>query len=184
MLLRAATAHFLLIDVQERLAPAMADPGQVLRNGRILLRAAAQLGIPVTVTEQYPKGLGPTVADLAGALPNEARTCAKTAFSAAADPEIAARIGGLRAEGRGQVVIAGLEAHVCVLQTAIELKLSGYDVAVVGDAVSSRSPHSVETARTRLLQTGCQWVTGEMVIFEWLERAGTDQFRTLSALVR
>jgi nicotinamidase-related amidase len=184
MLLEAARSSFLLVDAQARLMPAMAKPDEVVRNGSVLVKAAARLNVPITVTEQYPKGLGTTVAAFAEILPNEAVTLPKTAFSGMSEPLIAERLLELRAAGRDQAVVAGVEAHVCVLQTAMELKRAGFEVYVAGDAVSSRSPHSVEAARARLVQSGCAWVTMEMVVFEWLGRAATDEFRALSPLVK
>jgi nicotinamidase-related amidase len=184
MLLQAARSQLVAVDMQERLMPAITDADKVARNAVILLQAAQRLGIPITVTEQYPKGLGKTVASLATHLPAEGVTLLKVTFSAFNDPEIRTRFESLRADGRAQAVLCGAEAHVCVLQSALDLKLAGFDVFVVGDAVSSRSPHSIKAACARLLHAGCHWVTTEMVVFEWLERAGTEAFRRLSRLIR
>jgi nicotinamidase-related amidase len=156
----------------------------VLRHAEILLRSAERLSVPVTVTEQYPKGLGPTVPAILEALPAKAAVLPKTAFSAAAEPTIAERLQALTGAGRDHVVICGVEAHVCVLQTALGLKQEGLQVFVVGDAVSSREEASVSAASARLVQAGCQWVTTEMVVFEWLGRAATEDFRALSALIK
>jgi nicotinamidase-related amidase len=184
MLLDATRSHLIVVDLQTRLLPALAEAERVVRNATVLLRSAERLRIPVTVMEQYPKGLGATVEAIASALPADAVTLSKLAFSAAADQVAAARFAELRGEGRDQVVICGAEAHVCVLQTALGLKALGYRVFVVGDAVSSRSPHSASAAHARLLHAGCDWVTTEMAVFEWLERADTDDFRALSALIK
>jgi nicotinamidase-related amidase len=184
MLLQASRSHLLIVDTQERLIPAVSEPERVIRHETTLLAAAGRLGVPVTVVEEYPEGLGPTVASVASALPRGSVTLRKICFSGAAEPAVAERIAELRGQGRDQLVIAGMEAHVCVLQTALGFKAEGLSVAVVGDAVSSRSPHSVSAACARLLHAGCQWVTTEMVVFEWLERAGTEEFRALSALVK
>jgi nicotinamidase-related amidase len=184
MLLDAARSHLLVIDMQARLMPAILDGDQVVRRAATLLQAAARLGVPVTVTEQYPKGLGPTLRPITDALPAGAMVLPKTAFSAARDPAIAERLASLRAEGRDQIVLCGAEAHVCVLQTALGLKSAGMEVHVVGDAVSSRAEHSVKAACARILHAGCGWVTMEMVVFEWLERAATEEFRAFSPLLR
>jgi nicotinamidase-related amidase len=181
MLLQAARSQLLVVDIQARLMPAIAEGDRVVRNTLILLQAAARLGLPVTVTEQYPKGLGATVPAIAEALPAEALVLAKIDFSAARDPTIAARVTSL---SRPQVVIAGAEAHVCVLQTAIGFKERGLDVFVVGDAASSRVQASASAAHARLLHAGIPWITTEMAVFEWLGRAGTDDFRALSALIK
>ncbi|WP_457093462.1 hydrolase [Microvirga sp. P5_D2] len=184
MLLSAQRSQFIVVDVQARLMPAIADADQVLANAGILLKAAGRLGVPVTVTEQYPKGLGTTVESVLEALPPEAVVFSKTTFSAAGDAAIAERIAALRGEGRDQLVICGAEAHVCVLQTALAFRNAGFNIFVVADAVSSRSQHSVNAACARLLHAGCHWVTTEMVVFEWMERAATDDFRALSPLIK
>lgn len=184
MLLNAKRSHLLVVDLQARLMPAIQDGDHVLKNVKVLLQAASRLGVPVTVTEQYPKGLGPTVSQVIEALPAEAAILPKTSFSAAGDQATAERIASLRAEGRDQLVICGVEAHICVLQTALGFKNSGFNIFVVADAVSSRASHSVSAACARLLHAGCHWVTTEMAVFEWMERAATDDFRALSPLFR
>jgi nicotinamidase-related amidase len=184
MLLQAARSQLVAVDLQERLMPAIADGDRVLRHAGILVQAAQRLGIPITVTEQYPAGLGSTVAGLKDHLAAEAVTHSKMTFSAVADLDTRSRFESLRARGRAQAVLCGAEAHVCVLQTALDLRAAGFDVFVVGDAVSSRSPHSVSAACARLLHANCHWVTTEMVVFEWMERAGTDAFRALFPLIK
>jgi nicotinamidase-related amidase len=184
MLLNAARSHLMVIDMQARLMPAILDGADIVPRARTLLAAAERLAVPATVTEQYPKGLGPTVPAVLEALPPATPVLPKTAFSAAGDAATMERVAGLRAEGRDQVVLCGAESHVCVLQTALGLKSAGLHVFVVGDAVSSRAAHSVGAACARLLHAGCHWVTTEMVVFEWLERAGTDDFRSLSGLIK
>jgi nicotinamidase-related amidase len=184
MLMRAQASQLVVVDLQERLLPAINGSEGVLRNVGRLLAAAGRLSVPVLVTEQYPRGLGPTVSDVARRLPEGARVLEKIAFSGAADPGIAAAAETLRGTGRTQMVICGTEAHVCVLQTALGFRERGYEVFVVADAVSSRSPHSVQAACARLLHAGCGWVTTEMVLFEWMAAAGTDDFRAISALIK
>jgi nicotinamidase-related amidase len=184
MLLKAARSQLLVVDLQERLVPAIDEGDRVLHNVNLLVRGAERLGVPVTVTEQYPKGLGPTVAPVRDALGSDAAILPKTTFSAAEDPAAAERISGLAGAGRDQLVVCGVEAHVCVLQSALGFKRAGAEVFVVGDAVSSRSPHSVQAACARLLHAGCHWVTAEMALFEWMERAGTEAFRALSPLLK
>ncbi|MBA1158091.1 isochorismatase family protein [Microvirga mediterraneensis] len=184
MLLDAKRSHLLVVDLQARLMPAIHEGETILRNVRILLETAKRLGVPVTVTEQYPKGLGPTVPPVREALPPDAATLSKTAFSAARDPGIAERVAALRGSGRDQLVICGTEAHICVLQTALEFKTSGLEIFVVADAVSSRSSRSVDAACARLLHAGCHWVTTEMAAFEWMGEAATEDFRALAPLFR
>jgi nicotinamidase-related amidase len=184
MLLSAKRSHLLVVDVQARLMPAIHEGGTVLKNVNVLLQAAARLGVPVTATEQYPKGLGQTVDAVSASLPSDALVFPKTSFSAAGDEATAERVAALRGEGRDQLVICGAEAHICVLQSALGFKNEGLEVFVVADAVSSRSPHSVAAACARLLHAGCHWVTTEMTVFEWMERAATDDFRALSPLFK
>ena len=180
MLVDRARSQLLIVDVQERLLPAMAEAEQVLRACSLLMTAAARLDVPITVSEQYPKGLGPTVPALAN-LVAENRVLAKVDFSCAADPAIRDR---LDTEGRDQLVVAGIEAHVCVLMTAMELIDAGREVFVVADAVSSRRQSSADLALDRLRAAGVSVVTTEMVLFEWLRRAGTEEFKEISRLIK
>ncbi|MCB8820096.1 isochorismatase family protein [Microvirga rosea] len=184
MLLNAARSHLIVIDMQQRLLPAIEGGDAVASRVSVLLKGAERLGVPITVTEQYPKGLGPTVQPLLDSIPAGTAVMPKVSFSAAGDAAIAEHVMSLRAQGRDQLVLCGVEAHVCVLQTALGFRATGLEVAVVADAVSSRAPASVAAACARLLHAGCHWVTTEMVIFEWLEQAGTDDFRALSALIK
>jgi nicotinamidase-related amidase len=181
MLVQRDNACLLIVDVQARLLPAMADRDEVVKNAAVLLKAAARLDIPVIASEQYPKGLGPTVPEIARSLPAGATVIEKMSFSCLADETFARR---LRELGRTQVVVAGIEAHVCVLQTAEQLIASGHDVFVVADATSSRTPASHDLAMARLARAGCTIVSTEMVVFEWMQVAGTPEFRELSALIK
>ncbi|NIX76865.1 isochorismatase family protein [Microvirga terricola] len=184
MLLDAARSQLLVVDLQMRLLPAILESEKVIERTKVLLQAAGRLGVPVTVTEQYPRGLGSTVPAIADALPIETIILPKTSFSAAGDPAIAAHVAALRGQGRDQLLICGTEAHVCVLQSALGFRESGLHVFTIGDAISSRAAHSIDATRGRLLHAGCHWVTMEMVVFEWLEQAGTEDFRTLSPLLK
>ncbi|HOV04642.1 MAG TPA: hydrolase [Hyphomicrobiales bacterium] len=183
MLMSAARSQLLVIDIQERLLPAMADSAAVLRNAGIVIAAARRLKVPVVLTEQYPKGLGPTVPEIVAAA-GEARVFEKLAFSAMRDARTAKALVDRRGSGRPQVVVCGIEAHVCVLQTALDLKERGFDVFVVADAVSSRVRGSHETALQRMAAAGVVAVTAEMVAFEWVEAAGTDDFKAIARLVK
>lgn len=180
MLIHRHDSLLFVVDEQARLAPAMYSRDQAVANTRVLLRAAACLGVPVIASEQYPKGLGPTVPEIASLLP-QGSVCEKIHFSCANDEGIATRIAKL---GRSQVVVVGMEAHVCVLQTALGLKARGYEPFVVADAVSSRRPESHAIALDRLRVAGVPVVTTEMVAFEWLERAGTAEFKEILGLIR
>ena len=184
MLLESARSILVVIDLQERLLPAIGEGPRAVARTQILLAAAGHLEIPVAVTEQYPRGIGHTTPPIMEALPASATIHEKLAFSAASDGGFYAQLEPLRGEGRDQLVICGTEAHICVLQTALGFKRRGYEVFVVGDAVASRDPASVADARSRLIQGGCVWVNSEMVVFEWMERAGTDLFRSLVKLIK
>jgi nicotinamidase-related amidase len=183
MLIDASKSSLLIVDVQEKLLPAMANAEDLVKRSSILLRAAKTLEVPVTVSEQYPKGLGRTVNALHEGVGN-APVFEKLNFSCWRDISMRARLIGLHDTGRPQVVIAGIEAHVCVAQTAIDLAQSGFGVFVVADAVSSRVESSVSLALNRMAQCGIEVVNTEMAVFEWLGKAGTPEFKELSALIK
>jgi nicotinamidase-related amidase len=141
-LLQRDRSALVVIDMQERLMPAIADADAVTRAAGILIEASRQLEVPVVVTEQYPKGLGPTVDAIASRLPNGAAVVEKMTFSAARNLDFASRIDELRAAGRDHIVLCGVESHVCVMQTAADLGAEGCTVHIVADACSSRAPAS------------------------------------------
>jgi nicotinamidase-related amidase len=182
MLLDAGKASLLIVDVQERLLPAMHDGAGVVAQCQLLLKAAETLKVPVTISEQYPKGLGRTHAALAGAA--GAVTLEKLAFSCWRDAALKAHLINLYEQGRPQLIIAGIEAHVCVLQTAVDLAQAGFAVYAVGNALSSRLPASCALALQRMSMNQVQIVNTEMVVFELLGQAGTPAFKALSALIK
>jgi nicotinamidase-related amidase len=184
MLLSASRSQLMVSDMQARLVPAIADPERIIRRVATLLQAAGRLQVPVTVTEHYPEGLGPTIPEVTLALPPDSPILPKTTFGSLGAPAIAERVSALRSAGRDQILIAGLEAHVCVLQTALSLRAAGAEVFVVVDAVASRSAQDSRAATARLLHAGCHSVTTEMVVFEWLQRGGTEDFRALLPLLK
>ena len=177
MLLSAERSVLLLIDLQQRLMPAINAGDAVVARAARLAEAAALLDVPVLATEQYPEGLGPTVEALAG---YPRATLAKTAFSAAADPGFQA----LLPAGTREIVIAGVETHVCVLQTALELVGSRHRVILAADAAGSRYPADHQAAVERARQHGVEVVTSEMVLFEWLRDSRNPAFRQVQKLVR
>ncbi len=182
MLLHADTSCLIVIDMQERLVPAMQAPARTIRNARILITAAQELAVPVLLTEQYPKGLGATVPELAkAATAAHAAILPKMHFSCMEDQDFAT---AFAATGRKQAVIAGMEAHICVMQTAISLMDQSYEVFVVTDATSSRTLESEKACLDRLQACGAGIVTTEMVVFEWLGRAGTPAFKALLPLIK
>jgi nicotinamidase-related amidase len=177
MLLVAPRSTLLLVDFQERLMPAIDDGARIVEVAWQLGRAAALFKVPVILTEQYPEGLGHTIQPLAAL---EALTVTKRAFNAARAPDLATAL----SVGRDTVVVAGCEAHVCVLQTVLGLRAVGRNVVVVRDAVGSRRPSSVTAALERLTAAGVGLVTAEMVIFEWLGGRDHPAFHDVLALVR
>ncbi len=176
MLMKIETSCLLAVDFQERLMPAVHDTDHIVANAAWLIQIAQRLNVPVLASEQYPRGLGHTVAAIRELLPAEA-FMEKLHFSCAAERDCMRRIDAL---GRKQIVVIGAEAHVCVLQTALDLRAAGRDVYLVADAVSSRSPRDVELALERMRAEGVRVVSREMVVFEWLHQAGDDRFREIS----
>jgi nicotinamidase-related amidase len=183
-LLACDRAQLLITDMQERLLPAMQRHETVLQRTVALIETALELGVPVVVTEQYPKGLGPTVGEIGNRLGPQAQVFPKIDFSCVRDTAIAAGIDALAAKQRNQVVIAGIESHICILQSALDLRASGRDVYVVRDAVSSRNDGDYLAAIERMRQEGIRIVTTEMVLFEWVRRAGTPAFKNISNRVK
>ncbi len=172
----AETASLLTIDFQVRLMRVIEDADGVIANAKRLADAATLFGVPVLYTEQNPNGLGPTVetlTPLAGAVVH------KMCFDACRAEELLPRLAG-----RPDVVIAGCEAHVCVLQTVLSLIGEGRRVFVVRDAIGSRRSESKETAIRRMERHGAEIVTTEMAIFEWLGTAEHPRFKDAAALVK
>jgi len=166
----------LIIDVQEKLLPAIAGGEAIPPRIGLLLEAAKSMQVPVLVTEQYPQGLGPTVEAIRRELPEGVNPIEKTSFSCVPEP---AFMSALTALARRQVVIAGTEAHVCVAQTALELAAGGWTVFLAADAVGSRREADREIAIERMRRSGVTVTTAEAVAFEWLRRAGTPEFKTV-----
>ncbi len=181
-MLDRARAALIVVDVQERLSAAMdpAELAQLVRNAGILLESAQELAIPVLFTEQYVKGLGPTLAELRAKAP-AALFHEKLTFSCCGN---AAFVEQLKSTGRRQVILCGMETHVCVLQTAIDLIEQGYDVHVVKDAVTSRSRANWHTALEAMMLAGAVPTCTESVVFQLLQVAGSESFRKLSRLVK
>jgi nicotinamidase-related amidase len=177
VLLTATSAVLLLLDLQERLMPAIYDRDVVVARAVRLAEASRLLSVPIRATEQYPVGLGPTVEPLA-AYPQS--TLAKTSFSAVGDPGFPE----LMPSGVSEIIVAGCEAHICVLQTVLGLLGPGRRVLMVADAVGSRDPADKAAAIDRARQHGAQIVTSEMVLFEWLRDSKHPKFREVQQLVK
>jgi nicotinamidase-related amidase len=177
-LLGRHTAALLVIDVQERINAVMADQGHVARL-EVLMEACHGLGVPIIGSEQYPQGLGPTVPSLAEALGGE--WLGKLTFSCARDEGL---LEAVEAAERKQVIVTGIETHVCVLQTAIDLLHAGYEVHVAHDAVNSRRSSDRKWALHRMAQAGAVITSTESVLFELLERCDTADFKMVAKLIK
>lgn len=180
MLIQAPTSTLLIIDIQDRLASHVQASNTLISNAQTLSQAARRLEVPILVSEQYPKGLGHTVSTLRAHLGDQP-ILEKMHFSCLRDPIYAEAFDAL---DRRQAVVCGIEAHVCVLQTVSDLIDRGSCVFVVADATSSRTEGNHRTACERMRAMGAEIVSTEMVIFEWLGRAGTSEFKHVSALIR
>jgi nicotinamidase-related amidase len=168
----------LVVDVQEKLAAAIPQSARIVWNVRRLIDGAKILGLPVMGTEQYPKGLGPTVVELAerlGPLPS------KLAFSCGGCPELFESLAG---RGIHKILICGLEAHVCVQQSALDLLADGWRVYVAADAVGSRFAEDCRIALGRMDSAGATLTSTEAALFEWCGAAGTPEFKEISRLAR
>jgi nicotinamidase-related amidase len=181
--IRRESAVLVVIDVQERLLPAIHESDALLKRLDVLARGCHTLGVPIVVTEQYVKGLGPTASPVKAMLDETYgyKPIEKMCFSSFGCGEFATQ---LEALGRKQVIVAGIEAHVCVYQTALDLLDGGYDVYVVTDAVSSRRTSDREAALARLAAEGAKVVSSEMVLFEMTVTSGTEEFKAISRLVK
>lgn len=184
MLLARDKSQLLIVDVQQKLVGAISGKDKVVEACVRLVRAARLLDVPITISEQYPQGLGPTVDPIREAFANNGFVLDKVEFSCLKSEALRERLHELRRKGRPQVVVGGIEAHVCVLQTAIDLEAQGFEAFVVADAIGSRSKMNRKLAMTRLATAGADIVDSEMVMFEWLERAGTPEFKELQALIK
>ncbi len=174
----AVDTGLLIIDVQEKLMAKIPNAAVLVRNVRFLIDAARLLDMPVQATEQYPRGLGSTVADLACRLPERPD---KVAFSSCAAPGV---IEAFRRAARPKIVLAGIEAHVCVLHTALDLLALGFRVYIAADAVASRYAIDREFALRRMEQAGAVLTTTETCAFEWIGGSGHAKFKGISALVQ
>jgi nicotinamidase-related amidase len=178
-LLSRSASRLLIVDVQEKLVPLISNADRMLTNCRRLIDGAKILGVPVFATEQYPKGLGHTVPEIRTtleAVPEKLLfSCAEILnWGTAAE----------QTDDRFQVVVAGIESHVCVLQTVLDLLAQGYQIYVPADAVGSRGELDRTIALDRMASSGATITTTESVLFEWCERSGTPEFKQISQLIK
>lgn len=179
--LHPEAAVLVVVDLQERLLPAIAERERVVARSRVMIQAARALGIPILWTEQYKRGLGETVPEIREAIGDAAAPLEKLAFGCLGDPAFAA---AAQAGGRSQMILVGIEAHVCVLQTALAARAAGWTVFIAEDALGSRRMSDRATALARLAQAGCVPATVEMLIMEALGVAGGEKFKAILPLVK
>ena len=171
---------FAIIDVQDKLVKAAKGGESLAENVSKVAKAAQILDIPVIITEQYPKGLGATVAQVKNALSN-AKLIENTSFSAMNEPEFENELVNI---GKTQILICGIETHICVLQTAADLLSKGYEVYVLKDGVSSRKEFENDTGIELLKQYGAKITCTEIVLFEWLKTSKNPNFKQIQALIK
>jgi len=175
-----AKAGLIVVDIQTRLLPAIFEKERVVNNTVLLIRGAAILGVPIFATEQYPKGLGGTHPQIADALAGVA-PLAKVAFSACG---AAGLMTALAKRKVADVILCGIESHVCITQTCLDLLSRAFRVFIVADAVSARTAENYLLGLERMRNAGAIMVSTEMLLFELLEKAGTDEFKQILALVK
>jgi len=169
----------LIIDIQEKLFPHMDQKESLLKKTAMLLEGLKVLGIPLVITEQYPKGLGPTIKQISEVVPEV--VIEKIAFSCCDEPTV---LRSPHFQNRKTVIICGIEAHVCVLQTVVDLIGSRFSAVVVEDCISSRNPVDKQVALERMRAEGAVVSTCESILFELARVAGTDEFKAISRIVK
>ena len=179
-ILHRKDAILVIIDIQERLAAVMGERQKVITNCLHLVNAAGLLQIPVLITEQYPKGLGPTVNEIKDSSGiNE--TIEKIVFNSCKEPDFITKISSA---GRNKIILTGMEAHICVLQTCLGLLEMGYSVNVANDAICSRNTENYKTGIEFMRDAGAVITCTETILFQLLERAGTEEFRNISKRIK
>jgi nicotinamidase-related amidase len=179
--LHSDKAALVVVDVQEKLFPLIDRPCEVMERLKVLIQGAALLEVPIIATEQYPKGLGGTIAPLKDLIGSQGSYPAKTTFSACAE---ASSLQAITQTGKTQWIVAGIEAHVCVLQTVRDLLDKGFNVVVVNDAISSRSVYDFSTAIAEMRDMGARIASTETVLFELVHDAKHPKFKAFSQLIK
>ena len=170
----------IIVDYQEKLVPVMNDAQTLEKNSCILIKGLKALGVPMTITQQYKKGIGMTIPSIFEAAETE-EYMDKIVFSSYGQEDIKERIDQI---GKKTVIVCGIEAHICVLQTCIDLKEAGYEPVLVTDCISSRKARDTEMAITRAVSEGITVTTYESILFELTRKAGSDTFKTISKLIK
>jgi hypothetical protein len=179
-MLHLESTALVLIDIQGKLATLMHQREQLYRNLQILVKGTQALELPILWLEQYPKGLGPTIPEVADLL-EDGQPIAKTCFSGCGQEEFMEQ---LRNSGCRQLLLAGIETHICVYQTARDLLAQGHHVEIVADAVSSRTPENRQIGLERMARAGAEITSVEMALFELLRQAKGEQFKEIAGLVK
>ena len=169
-----------IVDMQERLIPKIYDKQTVISNAITLIKSAGILNIPIIVTEQYPKGLGPTIPEIKDLIVPW-QPIDKICFSCFGSSDFSKKLKELK---RDNLILCGIESHICIMQTALDGLKSGYSVFFVKDAISSRTKNNKETGFERMTQAGAITTSTEMVMFELLREAGTDKFKQIVSLIK
>ena len=181
MIENASDAFVCVVDLQEKLVPTQSDPVRLLKRVGVMLGGAAALEIPLIAAQQYPKGLGLIVPEVKSLLPADIFIADKTSFSCFGSPEFSAAAAGLN---RKQMILLGVETHVCVLQTALDALKLGYEVYLVEDCTDSRHESDRAAGIAFMREAGVKIVTSEMLLFQLLHHSGHPAFKTISRLVR
>ena len=180
-ILNEKSSQMLIIDIQDKLLNASFNKCLVQKNALIMAKAAEIIGIPTIVTEQYPKGLGYTISELKESAGVKAAYFEKTSFSALENPSIASAIDK---SDRKQIVVFGIETHICVNQTVSALLSKGYEVSVISDACGSRMEYEHKAGLERMKENGAHILTAEIAIFEWLKGARHINFKEVQSLIK
>ncbi|MFO8031396.1 MAG: hydrolase [Desulfohalobiaceae bacterium] len=180
MLMQVDKSCLVVVDVQEKMAPEITGREDIEKKISILLQAAQELQVPIIFTEQYPKGLGNTLEYVREHSP-DSPLLTKVHFDCCQEEEFLQQV---RSTGRSQILLTGMEAHICVLQTGLSLLQQNYSVFTVADGTGSRNPEHCTLALDRLAAAGGSNVCTEMVVFEWLQKAGTAEFKKLAKLIK
>ncbi len=179
--LRPEKSALLIIDVQEAFRQSIADFGEIARRISVFAQGAQLLNLPILVTEQYPKGLGRTVTEIAEVLTDETEIFEKTAFSSCGANAFVEKLGRI---GARQIIVAGIEAHVCVNQTVHDLLARGFQAHLLTDCISSRAPENKQIALAKMQASGAILSSSEMALFELLRDARHEQFKAIQKLIK
>ena len=179
--LHQAQAALLIIDMQEAFRACISDFAETAARVALVAHAAALLDLPVLVTEQYPKGLARTAGEIAAVLPSAVQPIEKMSFSSAGEPSFMTK---LEATGKRQIVVCGIEAHICVNQTAHDLLARGFQVHLLTDCITARQESNKAVAFAKMQASGALPSTTEMALFELLRDAGHQQFKTIQKLIK